>query len=262
VELTKVVGRSTPEKLTREPSIKFDPFTVSVKPGPPITALKGETEVTTGKGFGAGGDAGIVHSMEVPAPDSRLAEAEGLGGSERLLQAYGSGGAIVLRSAIAAENSVSVVELNVAFSLEEDNLKPHGGRRVRTARKAAHISPLNHELAVGSRSTTAQKTFCAPPFTGKRSCQKGATSVTGGERRRRKDLRWQRANMIVAKGVRETYGPIAADENLVKVPPAYAIGNGEVTAATESSPRFKLVPAMFTYEGLRIERIIAAEDFH
>src|SRR5207247_5954432 len=27
VELTNVVGRSTPEKLTREPSIKFDPFT-------------------------------------------------------------------------------------------------------------------------------------------------------------------------------------------------------------------------------------------
>ena len=66
VELTNAVGRSTPEKLRREPSMKFDPFTVSVKPGPPMTALEGETELTTGKGFGDGGDDGIVHSMDVP----------------------------------------------------------------------------------------------------------------------------------------------------------------------------------------------------
>src|SRR2546421_2866999 len=64
VEITNVVGRSKPEKLTREPSIKFDPFTVSVKPGPPNTALEGETGLTTGKGFCDGGDAGIGHRMD------------------------------------------------------------------------------------------------------------------------------------------------------------------------------------------------------
>ena len=49
VSLTKVVGvRSAPFQRTVTPLTKLLPFTVSVKPGPPATALLGESVVNVG----------------------------------------------------------------------------------------------------------------------------------------------------------------------------------------------------------------------
>lgn len=48
VLLSKVVVRFEPFHLTTELEMKFDPFTVNVKAGPPVFALVGEMEVTLG----------------------------------------------------------------------------------------------------------------------------------------------------------------------------------------------------------------------
>ena len=48
VALTKVVGRFAPFQRTTEPLTKLLPFTVSVKAGPPATALLGESVVNVG----------------------------------------------------------------------------------------------------------------------------------------------------------------------------------------------------------------------
>ena len=50
VELTKVVARLLPLKLTAAPLTKFVPFTVKVKPTPPAMALVGEMLVIVGAG--------------------------------------------------------------------------------------------------------------------------------------------------------------------------------------------------------------------
>jgi hypothetical protein len=55
VALTNVAVRLPPLQLTTAPDTKFDPFTVSVKAGPPTVALLGESVVTDGIGFGGGG---------------------------------------------------------------------------------------------------------------------------------------------------------------------------------------------------------------
>jgi hypothetical protein len=49
VELTNVVARVEPPKLTIEPAMKFVPLTVSVKAAPPATALFGEIMVIVGR---------------------------------------------------------------------------------------------------------------------------------------------------------------------------------------------------------------------
>jgi hypothetical protein len=51
VLLTNVVVRADPFHFTSEPLTKFEPFTVSVKAGPPAMALVGTREVATGTGF-------------------------------------------------------------------------------------------------------------------------------------------------------------------------------------------------------------------
>jgi hypothetical protein len=51
VLLTKVVVRSAPFHRTVELEMNEEPFTVSVKSGAPATALVGEMEVKTGRGF-------------------------------------------------------------------------------------------------------------------------------------------------------------------------------------------------------------------
>ena len=48
VELTNVVATADPPKLTIEAATKFVPLIVSVKAGPPATALCGEIEVIVG----------------------------------------------------------------------------------------------------------------------------------------------------------------------------------------------------------------------
>jgi hypothetical protein len=49
--LTKVVVRIKLFQCTFEPEMKFEPFTVSVKPGPPAVALSGEIELIAGTGL-------------------------------------------------------------------------------------------------------------------------------------------------------------------------------------------------------------------
>ena len=51
--LTKVVVRAELFQLTVAPGTKFEPFTVSVKPGEPTVLLEGESEVSTGTGLPA-----------------------------------------------------------------------------------------------------------------------------------------------------------------------------------------------------------------
>jgi hypothetical protein len=51
VLLTNVVVRSAPFQRTFEEEMNEEPVTVSVKSGPPATALLGEREVKTGAGF-------------------------------------------------------------------------------------------------------------------------------------------------------------------------------------------------------------------
>ena len=49
--LTKVVVKIKLFQCTFEPETKFEPFTVSVKPGPPAVALLGEIELIAGTGL-------------------------------------------------------------------------------------------------------------------------------------------------------------------------------------------------------------------
>ena len=49
--LTKVVVKTKLFQCTFEPETKFDPLTVSVKPGPPAVALLGEIELIAGTGL-------------------------------------------------------------------------------------------------------------------------------------------------------------------------------------------------------------------
>ena len=49
--LTKVVVKVELFQCTFEPETKFDPLTVSVKPGPPAVALLGEIELIAGTGL-------------------------------------------------------------------------------------------------------------------------------------------------------------------------------------------------------------------
>jgi len=51
VLLTKVVVKTKLFQCTFEPETKFDPLTVSVKPGPPAVALLGEIELIAGTGL-------------------------------------------------------------------------------------------------------------------------------------------------------------------------------------------------------------------
>jgi hypothetical protein len=51
VLLENVVVRGDPFQFTTEPVTKFDPFTVSVKAGPPCVALLGESELIAGTGL-------------------------------------------------------------------------------------------------------------------------------------------------------------------------------------------------------------------
>jgi len=51
VELTKVVVLAAPPKLTVDVPTKLVPFTVSVNPDPPATALDGESVVMLGDGL-------------------------------------------------------------------------------------------------------------------------------------------------------------------------------------------------------------------
>src|SRR5580692_12210491 len=53
VGLTKVVSRPSPPKYTFEPGTKFEPFTVSVNPGPSAVTVAGENEVIEGTGLEA-----------------------------------------------------------------------------------------------------------------------------------------------------------------------------------------------------------------
>jgi hypothetical protein len=48
--LTKVVESEVPLQRTVSPKMKLLPFTVSVKPSPPMVALEGERELTAGAG--------------------------------------------------------------------------------------------------------------------------------------------------------------------------------------------------------------------
>ena len=120
-----------------------------------------------------------------------------------------------MRGAIAPENSVSVVELNVALSLEKNDLESDGRRGVRTAKKAAHIAPLHYELPVWSGSHNGPENILRAALHREEVLPKRSN-----ERDRRgngkgwKNLRWKWAGMIVAKGIREAHRPIAANENL------------------------------------------------
>ena len=49
--LENVVVRADPFQFTTEPETKFEPFTVSVKAGPPAVALLGEIELIAGTGL-------------------------------------------------------------------------------------------------------------------------------------------------------------------------------------------------------------------
>ena len=51
VLLANVVVRGDPFQSTTEPATKFEPFTVSVKAGPPAVALVGEIELIAGTGL-------------------------------------------------------------------------------------------------------------------------------------------------------------------------------------------------------------------
>jgi hypothetical protein len=51
VLLKNVVLRADPFQSTTEPETKFEPFTVSVKAGPPAVALLGEIELIAGTGL-------------------------------------------------------------------------------------------------------------------------------------------------------------------------------------------------------------------
>lgn len=51
VEVLNVVTLAAPPKLTTEPETKPEPFTVSVKPAPPATALEGERDVSSTVGL-------------------------------------------------------------------------------------------------------------------------------------------------------------------------------------------------------------------
>ena|ERR1700731_3773048 len=51
VLLANVVVRADPFQSTTEPETKFEPFTVSVKAGPPAVALLGEIELIAGTGL-------------------------------------------------------------------------------------------------------------------------------------------------------------------------------------------------------------------
>jgi hypothetical protein len=51
VRLANVVVRGDPFQSTTEPKTKFEPFTVSVKAGPPAVALLGEIELIAGTGL-------------------------------------------------------------------------------------------------------------------------------------------------------------------------------------------------------------------
>src|ERR1700735_2343674 len=55
VELTNVVGRADPPKLTMELVMKLDPLTVSVKAAPPAAVVFGEMVLTIGLGFDSAG---------------------------------------------------------------------------------------------------------------------------------------------------------------------------------------------------------------
>src|SRR3954447_1343835 len=52
VALTNVVARAPPFQFTTEAAVKLDPFTVSVNPLRPTTAVDGDSELTTGTGGG------------------------------------------------------------------------------------------------------------------------------------------------------------------------------------------------------------------
>src|ERR1700687_3223724 len=62
VELTYVVDRAVPLKFTTDPVTKFEPFTASVNPAPPATALEGLIDESVGEGLIT------VNPMEGEAP--------------------------------------------------------------------------------------------------------------------------------------------------------------------------------------------------
>src|ERR1700687_6372959 len=62
VELTYVVDRAVPLKFTTDTGTKSQPFTASVNPAPPATALEGLIDETVGEGLIT------VNPMEVEAP--------------------------------------------------------------------------------------------------------------------------------------------------------------------------------------------------
>jgi hypothetical protein len=81
-ELTNVVVRAVPAKLTTEAETKFVPLTLSVKPDvPPATALVGEMVVIVGRGFPPLPVEAVfavlpphpARDSRIPAPSSRLA---------------------------------------------------------------------------------------------------------------------------------------------------------------------------------------------
>src|SRR3989475_9879659 len=90
---------------------------------------------------------------------------------------------------------------------------------------------------LGAAPATTQKTFWPVPATGKRSSHHGATRVAICEVGR--GSLEGAANALLLKF---TFPLLPTNRVLKLPPPPKRIGNGEVIAADESSPRSRLVP--------------------
>ena len=91
---------------------------------------------------------------------------------------------------------------------------------------------------LGAVPVTAQKTFWPVPTTGKRSSHHGATRVAICEIGR--GSLEGTAKVLLLKF---TF-PLLPTNRVLKLPPPKRIGNGEVIAADESSPKSRLVPVI------------------
>src|ERR1700730_7842631 len=139
-------------------------------------------------------------------------------------------------------------------SRELNKISPLPSRKTISKVTVAELSDRHKKLRTLRHSTTnclfgavpvtSQNTFSCVPFTGNRSIQKGATSVVGRCTKLRNPLGVSRTLLYPAYASVKLIVPLLLTNIFEKFPPPNSIGKGGLTAATESSPRFRFVPVM------------------